>query len=85
MDYRILKNVLEINKRPSVYIPEHKKWVELSKVLTEENGVYSYEILRLDWDYKFNIKNYCEDNFDKLFVKPSKVEYPEPEMNEEMI
>lgn len=81
--YRIIENVLEINKRESVYIPEHKNWIELSKILTEVDGIYSYEVIRLGWKDDFEDKDYIEENFDTLFVEPTKVVYPEPEQNEE--
>ena len=81
--YEKLKNVTASNKRDSIYIPPHKKWITLLNLISEEDGVYEYETVKLGWVDAFEDRQYIEDNFDTLFVRPTKIEYPEPEQIEE--
>lgn len=83
MEFGIINKVFEKNKRDAIYVPIHKKWVELSKVIEEVNGIYTYEIMRLDWRPEFDTEGYLEDNFDNLYVKPANIIYPEPEKTDE--
>ena len=83
MDYGILKHVTVKNKRNAIYIPKHKKWIELSKLLQETETGFEYEFVKREWQDEFAIEGYIEDNFNELFVKPAFVEYPEPEVNED--
>ena len=81
--YEKLENVKSSNKRENIYIPPHKKWITLLNLISEEDGVYEYETVKLGWRNEFEDKQYIEDNFEELFVKPAFIEYPEPEVNED--
>jgi len=83
MEFGILKNVKTEHKRESIYIPPHKKWIELSNQISVRDNIYKYEVVRLEWQKEFSIANYIQNNFDALFVKPKNIQYPEPEISEE--
>jgi len=82
MEFGTITQVKETHRRDAIYIPKHKNWVELSKETNEEDGVYTYEVVRLDWQDEFT-EDYLEENFDTLYVKPDYITYDEPEQTEE--
>lgn len=84
MEFGILENVKTTNKREKIYIPPHLKWIELSNIIDEENDIFKYEIIRLEWQKEFENKKYIEDNFNTLFVRPKNIKYPEPLKEEEI-
>lgn len=81
--YEKLENVKSSNKRDRIYIPPHKKWITLLSLISKEEEVYEYETVKLGWRDEFEDKQYIEDNFNELFVKPANIKYPEPEITEE--
>lgn len=84
MEFFIIEDVLEQNKRSKIYIPKHKKYVELTSETIKEDGTLSYEVVRLNWREEFSQENYLEENFDTLYVKPKNIVYETSEMAEEV-
>ena len=76
--YDKIENVKMKDIRDKIYIPPHKRWIQLTKMDSTEIGALKYEVLRLEWKDEFEDVSFIENNFDLLFVKPKQTKYEQP-------